>query len=417
MKHACVFRDQYLNNTFSVLKAIELISSESKEVISLPEPPTRIRKNLWDEFVLNLSQNNHQLATIDTSNIQTDSSLISSHKTDKFFKGQNSDFTINLVNNLKEHLEKKNQTNHSNEINKQLRQFIRQTPEYDEIPFEEDDILLDLKLEDEQLPASTRLFQERCKYCKRRYMFQETFEKHVNECIVKSLTNYIWEINYCLQLKNEKQITTNQFIQRMTHNIKNGNQVLEDYHRGVGGLPHALTIVSSNDNTLTLEDKFKFTTNFSNYVDCDRENSNTPLSSTDDDILTKLAVDPTKPSSKNPSLLNSSLNLLDLFASEDGLIDVSQTYEFDSKNSPSPSIHNGKLVNDCIKKPKPHSNRSKPTITPNTLSHSRNINNLDNQYSNNSKTDSYKGITCKMCEQVFVSIQHLDYHYLRSHSK
>lgn len=405
MKHACVFRDQYINNTFSILKAIELISNESKELISIPEPPTRIRKNLWNELVSNSSQNNHQVATIETLNIQNDLEFINPDKTDKFFKGQNSDFTINLVNNLKEHLEKKNQTNHSNEINKQLRQFIRQTPEYDEIPFEEDDILLELKLDDEKLPISTRIFQERCKYCKRRYMFQETFEKHVNECIVKSLTNYIWEINYCLQLKDEKQITTNQFIQRMIHNIKNGNQVLEDYHRGVGGLPHALTIVASNDNTLTLEDKFNFSTNLSDYGDCDRENSNTPLSSTDDNILIKSTAKSTKLLLTNQLINKSSLNILDLFENEDGLIDVSSAY-----NS-NPIFHSEQLVKDCTTKPKPHSNRSKPTI----ISPSRN--NLEDQCFNKSKTEFYKEITCKACGQFFASIQHLDYHYLRSHSK
>lgn len=407
LKHAVVFRQQYLNNTVSILKAIELLSSESKD--KDPErPKDQPTKNgiVRENGDLLSSVINNQIAVIPNALSCDDEIQI----TDKFFKRQNSDFTINLVNNLKEHLEKKNQTNQYKEMNKQLRDFIRQTPEYDEVPFEEDDIMSDFKLDDgSSMPVSTRLFQERCKYCKRRYMFQETFEKHLNECIVKSLTNFIWEINYCLRLKDEKQISSNQFVQRMISGVKNGMQIIEDYHRGVGGLPHAISTTNShNDDTITLEDKFKLPESYKNEVfKCDNNDDKYSDQELPDTPLSFLSKDPPPQLTSTPNMkINSSINLIELFANEDGLVDCSQTFSaFACENS----------VDTVVAQNKRRPNRSKKLSTSSSVSVEPSPRLLSRQISESSATNaSFKQIACRICGETFNTIQHLDQHKIKN---
>lgn len=387
---------------------MEYISLDSKEPIdSSFSSPSRNRPQSFH----NLSEkpdNNQQISVIEARALP--------NNPDKFYKGQNGDFTVNLVNNLREHLEKKNQTNQYKEINKQLRQIIRQTPDYDEVAFEEDDILSDLIIDDVPVPPPTRLYQERCKYCKRLYMLKENFEKHVSECIVKSLTNYIWEINYCLQLKQENQISTNQFVQRMVQNIVSGHQILENYNRG-----SLVNDVNTNDCTHTIDERFKNANDiFNSFKFNDRETSNSSTSSSNDDTLNntiKFIGDPESSKKLNISISsNSSYNLIDLFANEDGLVDVSKNYD-DIKTTPS-----RKSNNNCVIKatPTPRKNNKKKTMTSpssSTSSGTQTFENIQNivKTAPISPNIQNKKIECKLCGLLFATIQHLDQHFFRSH--
>lgn len=90
--------------------------------------------------------------------------------------------------------------------------------DYEEKKFVEDDVT-------EEAPGieinHPEVFRERkCGFCPKRFMLEDTYDEHLDDCIFRTLIEFIKDSNYFVRLKEEVAISNHEFIRRMIFAIQ-----------------------------------------------------------------------------------------------------------------------------------------------------------------------------------------------------
>ncbi|XP_073825529.1 uncharacterized protein [Musca autumnalis] len=92
---------------------------------------------------------------------------------------------------------------------------------YKEKIFEEDDIMDLEELKDLiSVNIESTCKEHKCKYCSRRFMFEETIQEHLKTCVDYKLTEFFEEIKNLMYIKRCKEISPHEFIRRMIFSIR-----------------------------------------------------------------------------------------------------------------------------------------------------------------------------------------------------
>lgn len=92
---------------------------------------------------------------------------------------------------------------------------------YKEKMFEEDDIMdLDELKDLVNINIESTCKEHKCKYCSRRFMFEETIQEHLKTCIDFKFFEFFEEIKNLMYIKRCKEISPHEFIRRMIFSIR-----------------------------------------------------------------------------------------------------------------------------------------------------------------------------------------------------
>lgn len=93
--------------------------------------------------------------------------------------------------------------------------------DYEEKNFVEDDMT---KFEDGMYGIEINhpeVFKERkCSFCLKKFMLEESYDDHLDECLFRTLIEFVKDSNYIVRLKDEIAISNHEFIRRMVFAIQ-----------------------------------------------------------------------------------------------------------------------------------------------------------------------------------------------------
>lgn len=106
---------------------------------------------------------------------------------------------------------------------------------YSQTNFQEDDITeLEIFQSNQIGIYLPETFKERkCMSCRRRFMFEDSYNEHIKDCIQIKLVAFIREVCQLLYLKENRSISSHEFIRRVIFGIKKTVQILVEYDEGV----------------------------------------------------------------------------------------------------------------------------------------------------------------------------------------
>ncbi|XP_055595279.1 uncharacterized protein LOC129745915 [Uranotaenia lowii] len=104
---------------------------------------------------------------------------------------------------------------------------------YTEKEFEEDDIMeLDaLKEVTFNLPEDYK--EKKCPSCRKRFMFDESLNEHLKDCLQFKLVKFVREVYHLLFLKENHSISPFEFIRRIVFSIRKSVQIIASYDGGI----------------------------------------------------------------------------------------------------------------------------------------------------------------------------------------
>lgn len=122
---------------------------------------------------------------------------------------------------------------------------------YKEKIFEEDDIMDLDELKDANIIINIPedIKERKCKACYRRFMTEDSFMEHQNQCIELKFLLLIEEINRLLNIRRSKTISPHEFIRRMIFSLKRINQWLNTIDSSANTTTTTPTIDKLNDTT------------------------------------------------------------------------------------------------------------------------------------------------------------------------
>ncbi|XP_058828765.1 uncharacterized protein LOC131688492 [Topomyia yanbarensis] len=101
---------------------------------------------------------------------------------------------------------------------------------YTEKEFEEDDVMeLDVLKENNitfSLPADYK--EKKCPSCRKRFMFDDSLNEHLEECLQFKLIKFIREVYHLLFLKENRSISSFEFIRRVVFSIRKSAQQISN---------------------------------------------------------------------------------------------------------------------------------------------------------------------------------------------
>lgn len=102
---------------------------------------------------------------------------------------------------------------------------------YTEKEFQEDDVMeLDVLKEYNitfNLPEDYK--EKKCPSCRKRFMFDESYNEHLKECLLFKLVKFIREVYHFLFLKENRSISSFEFIRRVIFSVKKTNELISCY--------------------------------------------------------------------------------------------------------------------------------------------------------------------------------------------
>lgn len=106
---------------------------------------------------------------------------------------------------------------------------------YAHTSFEEDDVTqLDVFQSSQISFYLPETFKERkCMSCRRRFMFEDSYNEHIKECISLKLVSFIKEMTQLLYLRENRAVSSHEFIRRVIFGIKKSVQTVVEYDEGV----------------------------------------------------------------------------------------------------------------------------------------------------------------------------------------
>lgn len=113
--------------------------------------------------------------------------------------------------------------------------FAKSMFTYEQTNFEEDDVLDLAVFQSNQISFYLpETFKERkCSSCRRRFMFEESYNEHIRDCIQHKLVGFIREAIQLMKLKDNRSISSHEFIRRVIFSIKKSVTTLVEYDENV----------------------------------------------------------------------------------------------------------------------------------------------------------------------------------------
>lgn len=104
--------------------------------------------------------------------------------------------------------------------------------DYEETTFVEDDMTQFGEHETSGIEINhPEVFRERkCGFCLKRFMLEDTYDDHLDDCIFRTLLEFIKDSNYIVRLKDEVAISNHEFIRRMIFAIQRVNKAIRGMH-------------------------------------------------------------------------------------------------------------------------------------------------------------------------------------------
>uniref|UniRef100_A0A336KHX9 CSON009647 protein n=1 Tax=Culicoides sonorensis TaxID=179676 RepID=A0A336KHX9_CULSO len=106
---------------------------------------------------------------------------------------------------------------------------------YAHTSFEEDDITQLEVFQSSQISFYLpETFKERkCMSCRRRFMFEDSYNEHIKDCISLKLVTFIKELTQLLYLRENRAVSSHEFIRRVIFSIKKSVQTVVEYDEGI----------------------------------------------------------------------------------------------------------------------------------------------------------------------------------------
>lgn len=152
----------------------------------------------------------------------------------KEFKVKSQIDKIVLKENLR-NLNSSQKNNNENIITEQQQIKEKTYFDYSQKSFVEDDVsLLEIFQNKEITFNIPEHFRERkCIYCRKLFMFEESYEEHIKVCIQATLQLFTNQITNLTELKENKEISPHEFIRRMIYCLKKNAQTLNEYSEDI----------------------------------------------------------------------------------------------------------------------------------------------------------------------------------------
>lgn len=96
--------------------------------------------------------------------------------------------------------------------------------DYKEKTFVEDDITQWDTSEGVEINHPEVFVERKCGFCLHRFMLEDTYEKHLDDCIYRTLIEFIKNANYFMELKAQNAISNLEFVRRIVFSIRKVNQ-------------------------------------------------------------------------------------------------------------------------------------------------------------------------------------------------
>ncbi|XP_055693479.1 uncharacterized protein LOC129795939 [Lutzomyia longipalpis] len=100
---------------------------------------------------------------------------------------------------------------------------------YQQKAFVEDDVTEMPFFDGENFTANPpeKLSERKCRYCRMRFMFEETYDEHTSVCIHRRFAIFINQCNQVYEMKIEGTITPHEFIRRMVFLLQTNQDILD----------------------------------------------------------------------------------------------------------------------------------------------------------------------------------------------
>lgn len=106
--------------------------------------------------------------------------------------------------------------------------------DYEEKTFVEDDMTSFDGLDGIEVNHPEVFIERKCGFCLKRFMLEETYDDHLDDCIFRTLIEFIKDSNYILRLKDEVAISNHEFIRRMVFALQRVNKAIRGMQLPVG---------------------------------------------------------------------------------------------------------------------------------------------------------------------------------------
>lgn len=100
---------------------------------------------------------------------------------------------------------------------------------YTEKPFEEDDMYLDILKHNVLINIPKDIKEKKCPSCGRRFMFEASINEHLKECLQFKLVKFIKQTFHLLFLKENRSISSFEFIRRTIFSVRNCFELITNY--------------------------------------------------------------------------------------------------------------------------------------------------------------------------------------------
>lgn len=141
--------------------------------------------------------------------------------------------TLSLMEGIDQIIKENNLEELSDEIEEE--NFAKNMFNFEQTNFEEDDVLDLAVFQSNQITFHLpETFKERkCSSCRRRFMFEESYNDHIRDCIQHKLVGFIKEAIRLMQLKDNRSISSHEFIRRVIFAIKKSVNTIVEYDENV----------------------------------------------------------------------------------------------------------------------------------------------------------------------------------------
>lgn len=260
--------------------------------------------------------------------------------------------------------------------------------DYEETTFVEDDMT---QFDEHEMSGieinHPEVFRERkCGFCLKRFMLEDTYDDHLDDCIFRTLLEFIKDSNYIVRLKDEVAISNHEFIRRMIFAIQRVNKAIRGMH-----LPATVGLIDERSTIGGLGAE-------------ERTPGRQIMPQTDLQVTPKLnpfffkyPPPPITPRTRHNSHNNNSFS--------PAFIPYQPKTRTANERS-SFKIHNNNFIGN--KSPQQLANRSS--------SGSAILQTPSPANSSASDSSGMRRVVCKFCDKTFLTITHLDGHMIKEHT-
>lgn len=256
--------------------------------------------------------------------------------------------------------------------------------DYEEKSFVEDDMTKLDGMEGIEINHPEVFRERKCGFCLKKFMLEDTYDDHLDECLFRTLIEFVKDSNYIVRLKDEIAISNHEFIRRMVFAIQRVNKAI----RGMQ-LPAAATLIDEPS------------------VDLSSRPTGTPSGKPQQEIPTTMA--PKVLHFFQQSQMQPSTPPLTVFQYSRNSSHLTKSIP----HHPGPRNREGKpFQSSFIANRSPHSfTANRRTMSGGSSSHGSTVQTPSPTNSNGSRK-----VVCKFCDKTFLTISHLDGHMIREHT-